>query len=162
MKVSIIVSMSCNRVIGRDGKLPWHLPEDLLWFKRKTLGHAVIMGRKTFESIGRILPSRKNIIVSRRSNYMVQGAEICHSIEDALNEQACRDEDEVFIIGGAEIFKAALTYTDRIYLTLIHREFVGDTFFPEIPEGEFEEVKSEHHSGTIPFTITTLERLSSS
>jgi dihydrofolate reductase len=162
MRVSIIVSMSQNRVIGKDGRLPWHLPEDLLWFKRKTLGHAIIMGRKTFESIGRILPSRKNIIISRRSNWMVHGAEIFHTIEGALNELRVRGEDEVFIIGGAEIFRAALVYTNRIYLTLIHREFAGDTFFPAIPEGEFEEVSAEYHSGTIPFTITTLERHSSS
>ena len=162
MKVSIIVSMSLNRVIGKDGKLPWHLPEDLQWFKKKTLGHTIIMGRKTFESIGRVLPDRKNIIVSRRSNYRVQGAEVFHSIEDTLDKLRSRNENEVFIIGGEEIFRKALAYTDRIYLTLINREFIGDTIFPEIPDGEFEEVKSERHSGAIPFTFTTLERLSSS
>jgi dihydrofolate reductase len=162
MKVSIIVSMSRNNVIGKDGNLPWNIPEDLKWFKRKTTGHSIIMGRKTFESIGRVLPSRKNIIISRRSNFEVQGADIFYSIEDALNELRDRGEDEVFIIGGAQIFEVSLPYTDRIYLTLIHGEFDGDTFFPAIPEGEFEEVYSEYHSGAIPFTITILERPSSS
>jgi dihydrofolate reductase len=162
MRVSIIVSMSRNNVIGKDGKLPWHIPEDLKWFKRKTLGHAVIMGRKTYESIGMVLPDRKNIIISRSTTFRVQGAKIFNSIENALNELNERREEEVFIIGGAKIFKASLAYTDRIYLTLIHREFDGDTFFPTIPEGEFEEIKAEYHPGKIPFTITILERRSSS
>jgi dihydrofolate reductase len=161
MRVSIIVSMSRNKVIGKDGKLPWHLSEDLKWFKRKTLGHAIIMGRKTYESIGMILPERKNIIISRSTTFNVQGAEIFNSIESALNALSGRGEKEVFIIGGAKIFRASLAYTDRIYLTLIHRKFDGDTFFPAIPEGEFEEIKSEFHSGKIPFTITILEKRSS-
>lgn len=160
MVVSIIVAMSENRVIGRAGRIPWHIPDDLKWFKAKTLDHAVIMGRKTYESIGRPLPGRQNIIISRRKGYKVSGAEVFHSIADALMELKDTQKEEVFIIGGAQIFQEVLPCTDRIYLTLVHREYKGDTFFPELTEGRFEEVKSTAVSGTLPFTIKIFERKS--
>ncbi len=161
MTVSIIVSMSRNRAIGKNNRLPWDIPEDLKWFKKITYGHPVIMGRKTYESIGGLLPGRDNIIISKKKGYSIPGARVFNSIEDALHEFDTSKGNEVFIIGGEEVFHKALEYTDRIYLTLVHREFKGDTFFPEIPEFQFKEVFLKRHSGPIPFTITILERIKS-
>lgn len=128
MTLSIIVAMSKNHVIGRDGKLPWHMPEDFKRFKQITLGHPIIMGRKTFESIGHPLPGRQNIVVTHNQNFKVEGTTICHSFDEAL--EACGERDS-FVIGGAEIFAEALPFADKIYLTLIEKNMEGDTFFPE-------------------------------
>jgi len=117
------------------------------------------MGRKTYESIGEVLPGRDNIIISKKKGYSIPGAQVFNSIEDALHELDTSKGNEVFIIGGEEVFRKVLEYTDKIYLTLIHREFDGDTFFPEIPEFQFKEVFQEKHSKPIPFTITILERI---
>jgi len=158
MKISIIVSMSKNRVIGKDNKLPWHIPEDLQWFKRHTLNHSVIMGRKTYESIGKILPERENIIISKQKNYSAPGALLFNSLEDALSEMKRKEKDELFIIGGSRIFEDSLHLADRIYLTLIHREFEGDAYFPYFPDHEFKTIFEEKHGGSIPFTFFILER----
>lgn len=157
MTVSIIVAMSENRVIGNEGRIPWHIPEDVRWFKEKTLGHTVIMGRKTFESIGRPLPGRKNIIISRKPYYTAKGAEVFHSLEQAL-ESINGSEDELFIIGGEKIYRQALGATDRIYLTLVNRRYEGDTTFPQFPEGEFKEVFKKLYPGDPSFTLLILER----
>lgn len=157
MTVSIIVAMSENRVIGNEGRIPWHIPEDTRWFKEKTLGHTVIMGRKTFESIGRPLPGRKNIIISRKPDYTAKGAEVFHSLEQAL-ESTGEPDDELFIIGGEKIYRQALGATDRIYLTLINRRYEGDTTFPQLPEREFEEVFKKMYPGDPSFTLLILER----
>jgi dihydrofolate reductase len=157
MTVSIIVSMSENRVIGKDGRLPWHVPEDVRWFKEKTLGHIVIMGRKTFESIGKPLPGRQNIILSRNREYRVKGALVVHSLEEAL-KMVHGSYDELFIIGGETLYRQALQYTHRIYFSLIEGRYEGDTVFPEFCEEEFEEVFKEQHTGNPGFTLLILER----
>jgi dihydrofolate reductase len=129
MKVSMIAAMGANRAIGLRGSLPWHLPADLRFFKQKTWGHVVIMGRKTFESVGKPLPGRRNLVVSRKDDFRPEGVEVAGSLEEALDLAA--GEGEVFICGGAEIYRRALDCADRIYLTLIHQSFEADTFFPE-------------------------------
>ncbi len=127
MTVSIIVAVSQNGVIGKDNKLPWRLPADLKRFKALTLGHPIIMGRKTFESIGKPLPGRINIIITHQMGYKACGALTAPSLKDAI--LLCGDEEEVFVIGGATVYEQALPLADRIYLTLIHQDFEGDAFF---------------------------------
>jgi dihydrofolate reductase len=130
--LSIIAAMTEERVIGREGKMPWHLPEDLKHFKEITMGHPVIMGRKTHESLGRLLPGRTSIIMTRDPHYRVEGARVVHDLEEAVSEAekaACGKE--IFVIGGAEVFRMALPRAGRLYLTLIHRPFRGDAYFPE-------------------------------
>jgi len=126
--INIIVAHSINRVIGIDNKLPWHLPNELRHFKQTTTGHTVIMGRKTFESIGKPLPDRRNIVITRNAAYTAEGVEIVHSLEEArkLSESA----QERFIIGGAQIYEEALNIADRLYVTLIYDNFEGDAHFP--------------------------------
>jgi dihydrofolate reductase len=145
MTVSIIAAVAHNGVIGRKNRLPWHIPEDFKWFKAKTQGRPVIMGRKTFESIGRVLPGRRNLILSTMKAYSVPGAETHASLEEALASCASRGDDEVFIIGGEKLFREALPLSSRLYLTVIHRDFEGDALFPEIPEREFVVVFEEGH-----------------
>lgn len=143
MRLSIIVAMSENRVIGRDNQLPWHLPADLKRFKQLTTGHAVIMGRKTFDSIGKPLPNRRNIIVTRDRDFRAGGIDIAHSLDEAI--ALARHEEEVFIAGGAEIFREAASGADRIYLTLVHANVEGDVFFPDIDWNEWTLVEDERH-----------------
>jgi len=137
MKISIVVAMAANRVIGRDNQLPWHLPADLKYFKQTTMGKPILMGRKTWESIGRPLPGRTNIVITRDENYDAPGCVVVHSIEAAL--QAAAKQDEVMIIGGAEFYRQVLPRTDRIYLTRINEDFEGDTLFPELISSEWQE-----------------------
>lgn len=141
MRISAIVAMSENRVIGKQGQLPWRLPEDLKRFRAITLGHAVIMGRKTFESIGRPLPHRENIVITRQKNYSAEGVRVVGSLDDAL--QTCANQDEVFIIGGGEIYREAFPRIHRLHLTLIHAVIEGDASFPEFSASEFREVSRE-------------------
>ncbi len=138
MIISIVVAMSSNRAIGLNNQLPWNLPADLKHFKDVTMGKPIIMGRKTHESIGRALPGRKNIIVTRDQNYQAKDCVVAHNIEDAL--QAASDVEEVAIIGGENIFKQTMDKVNRIYLTVIHEDIDGDTFFPELGE-EWHEVE---------------------
>lgn len=165
MKVSAVVAMSKNRVIGVGGKLPWHLPEDLKWFKKVTTGHPIIMGRKTFESIGKVLPNRQNVIISRSSDYQIQGAQVVPSLEAAL--EFCRGlargvvNDEVFIIGGMQIYQLALPLVDRIYLTVVHQDFEGDAYFPKFIQEDYSEVfREDHLNAVIPHSFLILERQS--
>lgn len=159
MKLSLIVAMSENRVIGVDNRLPWHIPEDLKRFKKITSGHPILMGRKTFESIGRVLPNRTNIIISRNREYRVEGAFVCHSLQEGIEfASKAPGSDEVFVIGGGEIFKEALPKADRIYLTTVHWPYEGDAFFPEIPAKKFEAKSSEKLSEDPAATLTVLER----
>ena len=136
MKISIIVAIAGEkRVIGRKGGLPWHLPEELKWFKTITMGHPIIMGRKTYESIGRILPGRTNIIIAHDPNYSVEGGLVVDSLEEALRyAQGKLDGDEIFIIGGGQIYEEAINLADKLYLTYIDKEVEGDTFFPDYSE----------------------------
>ena len=126
--VKIIVAMSKNRVIGNNNQLIWKLSSDLKRFKELTTGNPIVMGRKTFESIGKPLPNRRNIIITRNNDYIVEGCEIVSSLEEAL----LLTNNNCFIIGGGEIYKQALDITDKIYLTLVHKDFEGDTIFPEL------------------------------
>jgi dihydrofolate reductase len=159
MKISIVVAMSENRVIGVDNHLPWNIPEDLKRFKKITNGHPILMGRKTYESIGRVLPGRTNIIITRNRDYRVEGAATCGSLAEAL-EWAGRapGSEEVFVIGGGEIFREVLPRVDKIYLTVVHWPFEGDVFFPEFPEDDFREVHREKLSDSPSSTLRVLER----
>src|ERR1700761_936022 len=130
MIVSAVVAISENHAIGKDNKLLWYLPNDLKHFKEITTGGCIIMGRKTFDSVGKPLPRRCNIIITRQANVTIEGCEVVNSVEAAL--ALCENEAEVYIVGGAEIYKLALPQTDRIYLTIVHKQFEGDSFFPEI------------------------------
>lgn len=140
--ISLLVAMDKKRTIGKDNNLPWHLPADLAFFKRVTMGHPIVMGRKTHESIGRALPGRTNIIITRDKHYSAHGCKVIHSIEEIKNIEENK-EDEVFVIGGAEIFNKAVDFADQLYITLIEDTFEGDTFFPEIVEAEWELVSKE-------------------
>lgn len=128
-RLSLIVAMAKNRIIGAGGKIPWHLPNELQLFKRVTMGHHIIMGRKTFESIGRLLPGRTTVIVTRRRDYAVADAKIAHTLEDAI--ALCAGDSEVFVIGGGELYRAAMPLADRLYLTVVDAEPAGDTQMPE-------------------------------
>jgi len=142
MSLSIIVAMSENRVIGANNQLPWHLPEDLKYFKRITMGHPIIMGRKTFESIGRPLPGRANIVVTRQPDWSVPGVIVAANIEDALRQAVREDADqEVFIIGGGELFRQTLNKVSRLYLTQVHAHVDGDAFFPDFQREQWREVE---------------------
>ncbi|MGM0835044.1 MAG: dihydrofolate reductase [Bacillota bacterium] len=139
--ISMIVATDRNGLIGKDNDMPWRLPEDLTYFKRITTGSTVVMGRNTFESIGKPLPNRENIILTRNSDYHVEGCKTLPSIE-RLKEMA-QSEEEVFVIGGANIYMQAMPFTETLYLTYIDEEFVGDTYFPEIEESEWKLVSEE-------------------
>jgi dihydrofolate reductase len=127
--ITIVAACSSNRVIGKDNKLIWNVPGDLKRFKEMTTGHTVLMGRKTYESIGRPLPNRRNVVLSRNAELLVEGCLTYTNLLDTLDMY----KNDVFIIGGEEIYRQSLPYVDRIELTLIHKEFEGDAFFPEIP-----------------------------
>src|SRR5262245_40679246 len=133
--VSLIVAMARNRVIGANNRIPWRLPGEQQLFKRITMGHHIVMGRKTYESIGRLLPGRTTVIVTRQPEYHAAGAVIAHSLKDALNA-AARD-NEIFIIGGAELFREALPLADRIHLTVVDAEPPGDAVMPDFDLGEW-------------------------
>ena len=160
MSISIIVAMSRNRVIGRENKLPWRLPEDLKHFKEITLGHPVIMGRKTFESIGKALPGRDNIVISRNERYRASGATVVGSLDEAL---ALRKKEDAFVIGGEKIFRLALPRAEKLYITLIEEEVDGDTFFPEIDwDKDFEIVEQTDamvSNDNIPYRFIVAKRL---
>jgi dihydrofolate reductase len=147
-----------DRGIGKDNDLLWKIPEDLKRFKEITFAHPIIMGRKNHESIGRALPGRMNIIVTRDPEYRQENCVVAHSIEDALARAKALDDEEIFIIGGGEIYTQALPHTDRLYLTLIHAEKPADVFFPDYSEFKkvvFEE-RGEHEG--VPYTFITLDR----
>mgnify|MGYP001550207048 CR=1 FL=1 len=143
--ISLIVAVSENNVIGRDNDLPWHLPDDMKFFREKTRGHPIILGRKNYESIGRPLPGRRNIVVSRDSSLKIEGCEVVGSVEEAMELASEGEADEVFVIGGGQIYKQAFKLADRIYLTRVHAEIEGDVFFPEIDPEEWELVSQKDH-----------------
>ena len=133
--------MGRNRVIGANGAIPWHLPNELKLFKSLTMGHHIVMGRRTYESIGRLLPGRTTVIVTRQKDYAVPGAIVTHSVGDAI--AACGDDDEIFVIGGADLFRETLPIADRLYLTTVDAEPQGDVFMPEFDTGEWEQTSAE-------------------
>ena len=142
--ISIIVALANNNVIGKDNALIWHLPADMKFFKEKTIGHCIITGRKNYESIPekfRPLPNRTNIVITRQTDYNAPGAIVVRSLADALKKAKETDDNEIFIIGGAQIFEQSLHLTDKIYLTEIHKEFDGDVFFPKVEASQWKEVE---------------------
>lgn len=159
--ISIIVAVAQNNVIGNQNQLIWHISEDLQFFKKTTLGHAVIMGRKTFESIGKPLPKRKNIIITRNSNFNTNGCIIANSLNEAID--AAKPDDEIFIIGGGTVYREALNIADKVYLTRIHKDYEGDTFFPELNTSEWEEIeRTDFERGEkfeYPFSFITYKRI---
>jgi dihydrofolate reductase len=166
MILSAIAAMAKNRVIGKNGDLPWKIPEDFKFFKEKTSGHIMIMGRKTFESLGKPLPKRLHVVVTRQKDYAPEGALIARSVEHAV--EICRAllhgeknewPEEVFIIGGGEIYREMLPVTDRIYLTEIQEAFDGDAKFPEFSKTEFSEIERSHRDQPVAFDFVTYERV---
>ncbi|MBN2501526.1 MAG: dihydrofolate reductase [Anaerolineales bacterium] len=164
MKISMLVAMGENRAIGHEGELPWRLHEDLKRFRMLTMGHHIIMGRKTFESIGRSLTGRQMIVLTRDPNFSALGETVAHSLDEALAIAQKRGDHEAFIIGGAQVYADALDQIDTIYLTLVHAEPEADTFLPAYDEAAWQEVSSERHAADernqYAFTFKTLERVS--
>ncbi len=166
MKVSLVAAAAENGVIGRGNALPWHLPADLRRFKSLTLGHHLILGRKTWEAVGKPLPGRHTIVVTRRTDYpLPDGVERAASLDEALARAAEGGEEEAFVGGGGEIFSASLLRADRIYLTRIHHRFDGDAFFPEVDEAQWRLASREDHAADArnpyAFSFLTYEKRAS-
>jgi dihydrofolate reductase len=175
MIVSIIVAMSENHVIAKDGKMPWHLPDEFKHFKETTLGHHIIMGRKTYESLGKALAGRRNVVLTRRANpasdenrtksgvvEIYPDAVSVQSLRQALDYAESQNEDEAFIIGGGQVYKQAMELADRLYLTVVHHPFDGDVFFPAIDYDEWLVTREKHHPvdarHKYAYTVYTMER----
>jgi len=156
-RLSVIAALARHRVIGRDNDLPWHLPEDLKRFRSLTMGHHIVMGRKTYESLGRLLPGRTTVIVTRNPEYVVPGAIVVHSLQQAID--ACGDDPEIFLIGGAELYQQSLELAGRMYLTEIDAEFAGDAFFPDFSQETWHETSRESHVSAegLPFSYVTYD-----
>jgi dihydrofolate reductase len=161
-RVSLIVAMALNGVIGRGNGLPWKLPEDLRRFKASTMGKPLLMGRKTYESIGRPLPGRLNIVLTRDAAWSAPGVSVVHTVEEALN--AAGDASELMVIGGAEIYRLVMPFARRIYLTHVHAEVPGDTYFPAFDPTQWVDVECDAYPAdernAFPLTFMTLERRS--
>ena len=149
-KLTLIVAKASNNVIGSNNDLPWHLAEDLEHFKRTTLGRPIVMGRKTFESLGRALPYRRNIVVSRNPDWHGADVEVVHSLDAAI--ALCADSDEIFIIGGAQLFEEAIPRADRMIVTELHRDYAGDVYFTAVPT-DLHEVSRESCRATADPTL---------
>ena len=156
MKIILIAAMDKNRVIGYKNSIPWHIPEDLLHFKKITMGHAIIMGRKTFESIACVLPGRQNVVLSTNSDLTIAGCHMAQSLAEGL--QHCRNQEKVFIIGGETVYREAMAFADTILLSVIPQEHAGDAFFPPIPEKEFQLQSEEKIDAEQVFTFQTYQR----
>ena len=158
--VALVAAVAENGVIGREGGLPWHLPDDLRWFKRLTTGHMLILGRRTFESLNQPLPGRRLIVVTRNPTFDADGAMIARSLDDALALAA--DEEEVFVAGGAAVYRAALSRADRLFITRVHATVEGDVFFPEVDWSQWTLVEEHFHPADArhqhAFTIRRYER----
>ncbi|NYF24734.1 dihydrofolate reductase [Sporosarcina sp. JAI121] len=157
--ISLLVAHDPNRVIGVNNELPWHIPEDLAYFKKMSMGKAMVMGRKTFESIGRPLPGRLSIIVTRDEDYTAEGAVVVHNINDAIS-RAEEYAEEVMIIGGAEIFRSTMGIADRLYITYIQKQYEGDTYFPSYgPEWKLISATEDHFSkDDVPYSFLVYEK----
>lgn len=158
MKISIIVAVSENNVIGCNGKIPWHIPEDLGHFKELTLSHHILMGRKTFESIGRPLPGRINLVVSSNLKYKPEGVNVFSTTQEAIEHAKYFGERELMVIGGESIYKEVLPMADTIYLTKIGKRYEGNVRFPEINKEDWSVISSELHSNNPDFEFQHLER----
>ncbi len=161
MKISIIAAMADNRVIGINNQLPWDLPADMKWFRQNTMGKPVLMGRKTYDSIGRPLPKRRNIVISRDESLKIEGCEVVSSAEDAF--ELCSAEEEVMVIGGASFYEQTLPQADRLYLTLVHSEIDGDAWFPEVNFKQWQELERIDHqadeANAFDYSFLILERI---
>jgi len=161
--ISLIVAMDKNKVIGVNNQLPWHLPADLKYFKKVTTGHPIVMGRKTRDSIGRNLPNRENVIITRNPDYQCEDCTVLHSIDEFYEWSNAHAEDEIFIIGGAELFSETIKKTDRLYITKIDAEFEGDTFFPALDWQEWQVVSEQKgivdEKNIYPHTFFVYERV---
>lgn len=160
--IAAIAAMSKNRVIGRDNALPWHIPEDFKYFKRTTFGKPVIMGRKTYESLGQPLPGRINIVISRNPDTIEGDVFAVDTLEKAIERATAiataESVEEIFIIGGGQIYEAALPQTDRLYLTVIDETFEGDAHFPEFNQADWTETSSKHFDDPVPYDIKVFDR----
>ena len=160
MIISLIAAMDKNRAIGIENRLPWHLPADLQHFKRVTMGKPVIMGRNTYESIGKPLPGRLNIVVTRDTAYQAPGCTLAHSFEDAIDKAG--EQEEIMIMGGASFYEHTIDKADRLYLTFVDTEVQGDAFFPAWNDGEWQEVERESHQADekngFNYEFVTLQR----
>lgn len=167
-RISLIAALSENRVIGINNELPWHIPGDLKRFKELTTGHPIIMGRKTFESLGRVLPNRTNIVITRDISKFKQEAEktglhpqvIVSSLEEAIEKarESFGSENEIFIIGGGQIFEQAIAQADRLYLTIVHKTILGDAYFPEYDSFSKEIERKDEKGDDIDYTYLILDR----
>ena len=168
MKLALICAMSENRVIGRDNGLPWHLSEDLKYFRRTTMGNCMIMGRNTWESIGRALPGRTSIVITSNADYQAEGAEVVGSLQQAIEraEAASKEADstQAFVIGGAVLYQAALPLADTLYLTRVHAQVEGDTILHEFDESNWKEISREQYqhdeSNQYDYSICVMQRIS--
>jgi dihydrofolate reductase len=161
MIISIIAAMADNGVIGIENRLPWNLPADMKWFRKQTMGKPVLMGRKTFESIGKPLPNRRNIVVTRDTSLVIEGCDVVGSVDEALH--VCASEAEVMIIGGASFYEQMLPRADRLYLTLVHAELEGDAWFPEINFSQWKELEridqDADEANAFPCSFVILDRV---
>ena len=161
MQLTAIVAMSQNRLIGKDNHLPWHLPADLRHFKALTLGKTILMGRKTYESIGRVLPGRRNVILTRNLEYQVKDALIIHSLAEVLRK--FDSEEEIMVIGGSELYREILPKLKQIYITIVKTELEGDSYFPALSEKEWRQVSCEEHAAdaenVYAYSFTLWERI---
>lgn len=161
---SIIAAVAENNVIGKDNDLVWHLPADLKYFKETTKGHFIMMGRKTFESFGKPLPNRTHIIITRDESYTYPGCYVVHNLEDAYKIAEENNRSEIFILGGAEIYRQSIDHADRLYITEIKASFDGDTFFPEINKNKWKEVERSDfepdEKNKYPYSFVRYERVS--
>ena len=160
--VTIIAAIAENNALGKDNQLIWHLPADLNRFKKTTLNHVVIMGRKTFESLGKPLPNRTNILVTRDKNYKAEGCVVVNSVKEAL-VAATKEDENPFILGGAEIYKQAMPFTDKLDITFVHHQFNADVFFPEIDKTIWKETSREDfkadEKNKYDYSFVTFERI---
>jgi dihydrofolate reductase len=160
-RISLIVAMANNHVIGINNTLPWYLPADLKHFKALTMGHHIVMGRKTFESIGKPLPGRTSVVITRNVNYSVPGVIVVNSLEAAIS--SCSDDVEIFVIGGAELYRQAISLADRIYLTEIDANFSGDVHFTELDSGLWQETERVAHApdekNIFPYQFVIYDRM---
>lgn len=156
MEIILIVAMTAKQVIGKDNTIPWHIPGEQQFFKRVTMGHPLIMGRKTYESIGRPLPGRENIIITRQVNYSIEGCTVVTTFQAAIEH--CRDSEKVFIIGGAWPFREGLKVADTLLLTVIDADIEGDIYFPEFSTEVFELINSQRVEASIGYVIQTYRR----
>jgi len=156
MEIILIAAMAANRVIGRDNIIPWDIPGEQTRFKEITMGHPMIMGRKTYQSIGRPLPGRRNLVLTRNKNFEADGCEVVHSLKQGI--AACRGENIVFIIGGEQLYRSGLEHADTLILTVLDQEVEGDAFFPEFSCPPFTLIHTEKVHRAAPYTIQTYKR----